>query len=134
MTLKKMNNKMKAKHNYDITLSWSHADECWVALVPDLPGCMADGETPEAAAAAAQEAMEAWLEAAPHFNHPVPVETPGVENLVKAGEVLNTSALARMLGMQPRTLTARIANGTPLSYQEAENLKAGLRARGIAFV
>jgi antitoxin HicB len=36
----------------------------FVALVPDLPGCMSDGETAEAALAAVQEAVAAWVEEA----------------------------------------------------------------------
>jgi predicted RNase H-like HicB family nuclease len=36
----------------------------YAALVPDLPGCMSDGETPEEALANVQGAIAAWLEAA----------------------------------------------------------------------
>jgi len=36
----------------------------FIASVPDLPGCMSDGETPEAALTNVQGAIEAWIEAA----------------------------------------------------------------------
>ena len=36
----------------------------FVATVPDLPGCMSDGDTPEEAIANVLDAIEAWLEAA----------------------------------------------------------------------
>jgi len=36
----------------------------YVATVPDLPGCTADGETAEAALIAARDAIDAWMEAA----------------------------------------------------------------------
>ena len=44
----------------------------FVALVPDLPGCMSDGETAEAALAAVQEGVAAWVEEATELGHPVP--------------------------------------------------------------
>jgi antitoxin HicB len=36
----------------------------FVALVPDLPGCMSDGETPEEAVINAQDAIKCWIEGA----------------------------------------------------------------------
>ena len=44
----------------------------FVALVPDLPGCMSDGETPEAALASVQDAAAAWIEEATVLGRPVP--------------------------------------------------------------
>ena len=44
----------------------------FVALVPDLPGCMSDGETPEAALASVQGAAAAWIEEATALGRPVP--------------------------------------------------------------
>lgn len=42
------------------------------AVVPDLPGCMSDGETPEAALANVRDAISVWIEAAQDLGHPVP--------------------------------------------------------------
>jgi predicted RNase H-like HicB family nuclease len=36
----------------------------YVATVPDLPGCMSDGETPEEALRNVQEAIASWIESA----------------------------------------------------------------------
>lgn len=44
----------------------------FVALVPDLPGCISDGETPEEAVANVQDAIAAWLEAAADHGRPIP--------------------------------------------------------------
>jgi antitoxin HicB len=54
---------------------------CFVALVPDLPGCMSDGETAEAALASVQEAAAAWIEEATAMGRPVP---PPSRHLVAA--------------------------------------------------
>lgn len=42
------------------------------ATVPDLPGCMSDGETPEAALANVVDATATWIEAAGDMGHIVP--------------------------------------------------------------
>lgn len=42
------------------------------AVVPDLPGCMSDGDTPEEAIANVRDAIEAWIEAARGMGRPVP--------------------------------------------------------------
>ncbi|RUU53817.1 type II toxin-antitoxin system HicB family antitoxin [Mesorhizobium sp. M2C.T.Ca.TU.002.02.1.1] len=42
------------------------------AYVPDLPGCMSDGETPEEAIANVQDAIAAWIEAAHELGRSVP--------------------------------------------------------------
>ena len=44
----------------------------FLATVPDLPGCMSDGETPEEAIRNVQGAIEAWLEAARDLGHEIP--------------------------------------------------------------
>ncbi len=44
----------------------------WVAAVPDLPGCMSDGETMEQAASNIDGAIESWFEAAEELGRPVP--------------------------------------------------------------
>jgi len=44
----------------------------FVAVVPDLPGCMSDGDTAEAALASVQDAVSAWIEEATAVGRPVP--------------------------------------------------------------
>ena len=44
----------------------------FIATVPDLPGCMSDGETPEEALANVRDAILTWIEAAHDLGHAVP--------------------------------------------------------------
>lgn len=44
----------------------------YLATVPDLPGCMSDGATPEEALRNVQEAITSWIEAAKDWNMDVP--------------------------------------------------------------
>ncbi len=44
----------------------------FAALVPDLPGCMSDGETPEEALANVQDAIRTWVETAREMGRTIP--------------------------------------------------------------
>ena len=57
---------------YEIILYWSVEDRVFVAEVPELPGCMAHGDTQEAALANVKQAMQLWLDTAREFGDPVP--------------------------------------------------------------
>lgn len=57
---------------YEIILYWSSVDAVFVAEVPELPGCMAHGDTQESALANVKEAMQLWLETAREFGDPIP--------------------------------------------------------------
>lgn len=48
----------------------------YLATVPDLPGCMSDGETPEEALKNVQEAIESWIEAAKEWEQEIPRPSP----------------------------------------------------------
>ena len=49
---------------YQIIIQYSSEDECYVARVPDLDGCMAHGDTPEQAMKEILIAQRLWLESA----------------------------------------------------------------------
>ena len=49
---------------YEIIIYWSNVDDVYVADVPELPGCMAHGDTYEEALKSITEAMDFWIEVA----------------------------------------------------------------------
>lgn len=59
-------------HRYHINLFWSQPDGCWIADVPDLPGCSAHGETPAEAVDEVSLAIELWLDTARAHGDPIP--------------------------------------------------------------
>ncbi len=59
-------------HKYEIIIYWSKDDEVFVAEVPELPGCAAHGDTPDAALANCHDAINLWLDTAKEFGRPVP--------------------------------------------------------------
>ena len=44
----------------------------WIAIVPELPGCKSDGDTPTEALSNAFDAIECWIEAAVEMGRAVP--------------------------------------------------------------
>lgn len=57
---------------YEIDIRWSDEDRAFVAQVPELPGCMADGPTYREALAAAEVAIARWIETAASLGRPIP--------------------------------------------------------------
>ncbi len=57
---------------YSMIVSWSENDNCYLVSVPNLPGCMADGETPQKAAENAQVIIAEWIETAQMLGRKIP--------------------------------------------------------------
>ena len=53
----------------------------YLATVPDLSGCMSDGETPEEALKNVQDAIEAWIESAKEMKVDIPAPAPPLERV-----------------------------------------------------
>ena len=57
---------------YEINLYWRQADESFIAEVPELPGCAADGATYQEALAHVEVIIREWIETAVELGRPVP--------------------------------------------------------------
>ena len=60
-------------YKYEVIIYWSDGDQVFIAELPELPGCMAHGESQELALKNAQEAIQLWIDTATEFGEPVPV-------------------------------------------------------------
>ena len=60
-------------YKYEVIIYWSDEDQVFIAELPELPGCMAHGESQELALKNAQEAIQLWIDTANEFGAPVPV-------------------------------------------------------------
>lgn len=54
----------KSKHRYEVILYWSDEDKAYIAEVPELPGCAADGPTYQDAIANVEVIIDEWIEVA----------------------------------------------------------------------
>ncbi len=59
-------------YKYEVILYWSNEDRVFVSEVPELPGCMAHGDTQEAALNHVNQAIELWIDTAREFGDPIP--------------------------------------------------------------
>ena len=59
-------------HRYEIIIYWSREDQVFVAEIPELPGCMAHGNTQQEALSNANEAIQLWIDTAQEFGDPIP--------------------------------------------------------------
>ena len=63
---------MEADPRYEIIIYWSAEDGAFIAEVPELPGCAADGPTYEAAIANVKVIISEWIETAQELGRPIP--------------------------------------------------------------
>ena len=85
----------------------------WLATFPDLPGCMGDGETPEAAIADGYSAALAWLQVAEECGDSIPEPGTGGESgrfVARMPKSLHTRLVARAAqeGVSMNTLVVSI--------------------------
>jgi predicted RNase H-like HicB family nuclease len=57
---------------YEVIIYWSDEDEAFIAEVPELPGCAADGPTYGEALVNVQGIIEEWIETARELGRSIP--------------------------------------------------------------
>ena len=57
---------------YEVIIYWSAEDEAFIAEVPELPGCIADGATYRQALANVEVVIREWIETAKELGRSVP--------------------------------------------------------------
>ena len=60
-------------YNYEVILYWSKEDNAFIAEVPELPGCMADGKTRQEAIENVEVIIKEWVEIALEDGEEIPV-------------------------------------------------------------
>jgi predicted RNase H-like HicB family nuclease len=57
---------------YEVIIYWSDADQAFIAEVPELPGCMADGASKVAALRNIERVAKEWVVTAKSLKRPIP--------------------------------------------------------------
>jgi predicted RNase H-like HicB family nuclease len=57
---------------YEMVIYWSQEDRAFIAEVPELPGCMADGRTYREAVANAEVIINEWIDTAKELGRLIP--------------------------------------------------------------
>lgn len=57
---------------YEIIIYWSEDDKAFIAEVPELPGCAADGDTYQEAITNVEVIIQEWIKTAKELGRPIP--------------------------------------------------------------
>ena len=57
---------------YELIIYWSEEDQAFIVEVPELPGCMADGQTYVDAVSNAEIVIQEWIETAQELGRSIP--------------------------------------------------------------
>ena len=63
---------IKKLERYEVIIYWSSEGEAFIAEIPELPGCMADGATREEALSNAHVVIQEWIETAKELGREIP--------------------------------------------------------------
>lgn len=59
-------------NKYERIMYWSDEDQKWLVEVPELPGCMSDGDTPEEALKNVEVVISEWIDTARDLGREIP--------------------------------------------------------------
>jgi predicted RNase H-like HicB family nuclease len=62
-----------SNYRYKVIIYWSDADQAFIAEVPELPGCAADGDTYQEAVSNVETIIQEWIETALELGRPITV-------------------------------------------------------------
>jgi predicted RNase H-like HicB family nuclease len=64
---------MKTEYKYELIIYWSKEDNSFIAEVPELAGCMADGKTYSEVVKNTNKVIKNWIETAKELNREIPI-------------------------------------------------------------
>jgi len=57
---------------YELIIYWSDEDQSFIAEIPELPGCLADGATYKEAVDNVEVVIQEWIDTAKELGRPIP--------------------------------------------------------------
>jgi predicted RNase H-like HicB family nuclease len=102
--------------DYEMCVYWSDADNGYLVEVPELPGCMADGTTPEEAVTNAKTRIAEWVAFARELGR----EIPAPKRAAWAFQYVGSGAYqAEILEMRPIALLYRPLNANDIHLRKS---------------
>jgi predicted RNase H-like HicB family nuclease len=122
--------------DYDVHVYWDDRAEYYVAEIPAIYSCAADGPTHGEAVANLQETFavlkEAYAEEKLTFPRPSPELPISVKELSELSDVVKISRLAELAGIPGQTLATKLKRGTEFDVGQSRKLVRALGERGLA--
>jgi predicted RNase H-like HicB family nuclease len=117
---------------YQVTVTWSDIDECYVARVPAFKGCLACGDTQREALAELRTVSDLWMKVTRENGFALPSPDTALERLKALAPVVKMASVAKLAGISVQTLASKMQRGTALSADEERRLGSVLAAHGVA--
>ncbi len=122
--------------DYDIHVYWDSRSEYFVAEIPEILTCAADGATQVEAVSNLEETFavlkEAYVEEGMAFPRPNPELPISVQELSVLSKVVKISRLAELAGIPGQTLATKLKRGTEFDVGESRKIARTLEECGIA--
>ena len=127
---------MNTIKDYAVQVYWDERAGYFVAEIPEIPTCAADGATQAVALANLEETFavlkEAYIEEGLGIPEPNPGQSISVEKLSELSGLVKVSRLAELAGIPGQTLATKLKRRTPFSVGEARRISRALREHGLA--
>jgi excisionase family DNA binding protein len=116
---------------FQMVVNWSEEDQAYLVEVPELPGCMADGATRQAAIANAEIVIREWIETAQSLGRPIPEPQSVLLSAPEVAQRLGLSeAMVRRYCLQGRLPARKIGKGWAIRRWDMERFAAAPRRSG----
>ena len=122
--------------DYAVQVYWDGRARYFVAEIPEIPTCAADGVTQAEAIANLEETFavlkESYAEDGLAMPQPSPELPISVQRLSELSDIVKVSRLAELAGISGQTLATKLKRHTEFKISEARKIARALREHGLA--